>query len=203
MATAATGTISATETTGVLPTTIKGIQPKDSNFNNSSSINNSPVPGGLPTRPNRPQKEEELAGTLLYRASWKTGRILQHFAVRSPHILIATAAAYLITHYYFNDPQQAIENATFVGTASASYCFVRPFFLETIPSSLLGSDQKIWRELINITYTVFTTLTLSSCVWGLKVPALKGLAIWATLFGSSMFLQKHYPAIDGNFKTIS
>jgi hypothetical protein len=172
-----------------------------------SSISSGSVPGSTPARPNPRDgvlKDEEPVGSLLSRASWKAGRILQHFAVRSPHVLIATGVVYLITHYHFNDPKQALENAAFVGTASAAYCFVKPFFLQIIPSSLLGSDNKVWRELINVTYTVFTTLTLSSCVWGLKVPALKGLAIWAASFGSSIFLlQKAYAAIDGDFKANS
>jgi hypothetical protein len=203
-------TASSDQNTGDLPSTVLK-QETDLRkaapipLNAPSSINSDAVPGPTPARPNPiPRggvpKDEEPVGSLL-SAFGKTGRILQHFAIRSPHVLIATAVVYSITHYYFNDPKQALENAAFVGTASAVYCFVKPFFLETIPSSLIGSDNKVWRELVNVTYTVFPTLMLSSCVWGLKVPALKGLAIWAASFGSSIsLLQKAYAAIDGDFK---
>ena len=146
--------------------------------------------------------EDEVHLSLPNRVAKKVGRILQHFAIRTPHIFASTGSVFLITKYYFNQPALANDAATFVGTAGAVYCLLRPFFLETIPYSILPQDNKLWRESINVSNTVFITLTLSSAVWGLDVSAVAGTAMWAASFGVPfVVLGTRYPAIDAYFKS--
>ena len=146
----------------------------------------------------RVKKEEE--GSLPWRVAGTVGTILQHFAIRSPIVFFSLSSVYLVTNYYFNQPALAVEAATFVGTAGAIYCLLRPFFLVTIPYKTLSDSNKkeiVWREMINTTNTVFITMTLSSAVWGLKIPALNGTAMWAGSFGAFYALSyKAFPNID-------
>ncbi len=151
---------------------------------------------------NNPEKADDCVNTALpYKVARKAGRILQHFAIRTPHILFAMSSVYLITKYYFGQQEFAVEATTFVGTASAMYCFLKPFFLEVIPYSLLPTTQKLWRESINLSNTIFITLTLSTAVWGLKIQAIVGTAIWAASFGVPFaLLSSRYPPIDAHYK---
>jgi hypothetical protein len=126
--------------------------------------------------------------------------IFQRFLVRMPHTFIAMTMVFVPLYYAFNLESLAISATTFVGVGGSVYCFVRAFFLETIPQWMLmrNNENRKWRHLMNITYTGFITMMFTSAVW--KLPDLSAVQGLAFLAGSFVlpypFLAKFYPDID-------
>jgi hypothetical protein len=144
--------------------------------------------------------EEDPADSLAYRVAGKAYKIIQHFVIRSPHVFVAITTTFL-TFKYFNDEPFAWEAATYVGVASAVYCIIRPLFLMIIPYSLLPrKTNDFWRHAINTTNTILITISLTSAIWGLKISAVQGTAIWGASFVVPYkLLSKHYPDLDAQF----
>lgn len=142
--------------------------------------------------------------SLAYRVAGKTYKIVQHFVIRSPHVFVAITTTFL-TFKYFNNEPFAWEAATYVGVASAVYCIIRPLFLMIIPYSLLPrKTNDFWRHAINTTNTIFITISLTSAIWGLKISAVQGTAIWGASFVVPYkLLSKHYPDLDAQFPNSS
>ncbi len=138
--------------------------------------------------------------SMAYRVAERAYKITQHFVIRSPHVFIAITTTFL-AFKYLNDEPFAWEAATYVGVASAVYCIIRPLFLMIIPYSLLPrKTHDFWRHAINTTNTIFITISLTTAVWGLKISAVQGTAIWAGSFVVPYkLLSKHYPDLDGQF----
>jgi hypothetical protein len=126
--------------------------------------------------------------------------IFQRFLVRMPHTFIAMAGVFVPLYYGLDKESLAISATTFVGVGGTVYCFVRAFFLETIPLWMLpnNNDTKIWRRLMNITYTGFITAMFTTAVW--KLPDLTTAQGFAFLTASFVapypLLAKLYPDID-------
>lgn len=126
--------------------------------------------------------------------------IFQRFLVRMPHTFIAMAGVFVPLYYGLNKESFAISATTFVGVGGTVYCFVRAFFLETIPLWMLPktNDTKMWRNLMNITYTGFITAMFTSAVW--KLPDLTTAQGFGFLIVSFVapypLLAKFYPDID-------
>ena len=138
--------------------------------------------------------------SLAYRVAGKAYKIVQHFVIRSPHVFVAITATFLAFKYFNNEPF-AWEAATYVGVASAVYCIIRPLFLMIIPySQLPRKTNDFWRHAINTTNTIFITISLTSAIWGLKISAVQGTAIWGASFVVPYkLLSKHYPDLDAQF----
>lgn len=155
----------------------------------------SPTPGG----PNM-DDDPVSAASLAYLLAQKTYKVVQHFVIRSPHMFVSISVTFYVCKFFGDEPF-AWEAATFVGVASAVHCLIKPIFIMIIPYSLLPrKTYATWRTFINATNTVLITISLSTAVWGLKIPAWQGTAIWVGSFGVPYgFLSKQYPDIDDRF----
>jgi hypothetical protein len=126
--------------------------------------------------------------------------IFQRFLVRMPHTFIAMTMVYVPLYYGLGNENLAISATTFVGVGGTVYCFVRAFFLETIPEWMLArnNDTKIWRRLMNVTYTCFITAMFTSAVWKLPdLSTVQGFAFFTASFVAPYpMLAKFYPDID-------
>lgn len=153
----------------------------------------SPTPGG-------PDEDPVSAASLAYLLAQKTYKVVQHFVIRSPHMFVSISVTFYVCKFFGDEPY-AWEAATFVGVASAVHCLIKPLFLMLIPYSLLPRKANAtWRTFINATNTILITISLSTAVWGLKIPAWQGTAIWVGSFGVPYgFLSKQYPDIDAQF----
>jgi hypothetical protein len=140
------------------------------------------------------------AASLAYLLAQKTYKVVQHFVIRSPHMFVSISVTFYVCKFFGDEPF-AWEAATFVGVASAVHCLIKPIFIMIIPYSLLPrKTYATWRTFINATNTVLITISLSTAVWGLKIPAWQGTAIWVGSFGVPYgFLSKQYPDIDDRF----
>lgn len=126
--------------------------------------------------------------------------IFQRFLVRMPHTFIAMAGVFVPLYYGLDKESLAISATTFVGVGGTVYCFVRAFFLETIPEWMLqkNNDTKIWRRLMNITYTCFITAMFTTAVWKLPdITTAQGFGfLTASFVAPYPLLAKFYPDID-------
>jgi hypothetical protein len=126
--------------------------------------------------------------------------IFQRFLVRMPHTFIAMAGVFVPLYYGLDKESLAISATTFVGVGGTVYCFVRAFFLETIPVWMLqkNNDTKIWRRLMNITYTGFITAMFTTAVWKLPdITTAQGFGFLTVSFVAPYpLLAKFYPDID-------
>ncbi len=130
----------------------------------------------------------------------KISRIFQRFLVRMPHTFIAIAGTFVPLYYGLGLESLAYSASTFVGVGGTVYCLVRAIFIEVIPEWMLPRNDgtKIWRRLMNVTYTGFITVIFTTAVW--KLPDLsstQGLFFFGVSFGAPyVFLAKLYPDID-------
>jgi hypothetical protein len=126
--------------------------------------------------------------------------IFQRFLVRMPHTFIAMTTVFVPLYYALEKENLAISATTFVGVGGTVYCMVRAIFLEVIPEWMLArnNDTKIWRRLMNVTYTCFITVMFTSAVWKLPdLSAAQGLSLLTLSFAAPYpFLAKLYPDID-------
>jgi hypothetical protein len=126
--------------------------------------------------------------------------VFQRFLVRMPHTFIAMALTFVPLYYGMEKESLAISASTFVGVGGTVYCFARAFFFEAIPNWMIprNVEGKLWRRVLNITYTVFMTVTFTTAVWKLPdISAAQGLAFLLATFGAPyIFIAKLYPEID-------
>ncbi len=128
--------------------------------------------------------------------------IFQRFLVRMPHTFIAMAGVFVPLYYGLDKEGLAISATTFVGVGGTVYCFVRAFFLETIPEWMLPktNETKLWRRLMDITYTCFITAIFTTAVWKLPdITTAQGFGCLAMTFGAPYpLLAKFYNYVNSS-----
>lgn len=173
---------------------------KPLNFNPSTSTNPVTSSSSKSKLSSDPEPRSSFIDTRDVTIPMVISTIFQRFLVRMPHTFIAMAGVFVPLYYGLNKESLAISATTFVGVGGTVYCFVRAFFLETIPVWMLAktNDTKIWRRLMNITYTGFITAMFTSAVW--KLPDLTTAQGFAFLTASFVapypLLARFYPDID-------
>lgn len=159
----------------------------------SSATESSPSPGKV-VRDDPPSSD---ANSSMATVQMKITRILQRFLVRSPHTFIAMAATFFPLYYGLDKENLAYSATTFVGVGGTVYCLTRAINLEVIPHWLLPrtKDTRVWRHLMNVTYTAFITVMFTSAVWKLPdLSAAQGLFFLTVSFGVPYrFLATFYP----------